>query len=240
MEMIRRLDSCDRNVRRCKERKFVRFGDGNNEIMGFTEGDWPEWFLIEVLCRLPVKCVFRFKCVSKQWLYLISHSSFARFYIARASLSQTRPWAILSYRMNVKGSDMSDYPGQKLLGDMYSDDFKCPDTFTALPISQEANGHNYKIIAVNNGLELYGWCHNNRVGLNHIAECYISNPTTKQWIALPPPKRYFRWVSSGFISRVEGGTLTSYKVVRLDCLFAKRNVLNFEIFSSESGGWVDD
>ncbi|KAL3537356.1 hypothetical protein ACH5RR_000722 [Cinchona calisaya] len=240
MEMIKGLESSDRNLRSCKARKCVRFGDGNNEVLSFMEGDWPEWLLIEVLCRVPVKCVFRFKCVSKQWLYVISHSSFARFYIARASLFETRPWAILSSSLNAKGSDMRDYPGQKLLGDMYSDDFKCPDTYVLpMPRSQEAYGQNYKILAVNDGLVLYGWRHDSRDSMNHIAEYYICNPTTKKWFALPPPQRYFKWVSAGFITRVEGGTLTSYKVVRLDCLFRKSNVLNFEIFSSETGQWVD-
>ncbi|KAL3537357.1 hypothetical protein ACH5RR_000723 [Cinchona calisaya] len=109
-----------------------------------------------------------------------------------------RPWAILSCYVNAKESHMCDYPGQKHLGDMYCDDFKCPDTCVLpLPRSQEACGQNCKIIAVNDGLVLYGWCNDNPGSMNHIAEYYICNPTTKQWF---------------FITRVGGGPLTSYEV----------------------------
>lgn len=222
-------------------RKGGKLGNGDIGVRDCWDGDFPDWFLIGVLCRLPVKYVFRFKCVSKRWLAVISDPSFPRFYIARASASSApRPWAILSYAVKVEGSDTFDALGLEVLGDVCSDAFKSGDCYVfPLPSSQEAYGHKHKILAVSNGLVLYGWLHESLSSLNHIAQYYICNPITKKWFSLPPPRRYFRWVSTGFITQVEGRTLTSFKVVRLDCVFDKSNVLNFETFSSETGRWVD-
>lgn len=119
-------------------------------------GDLPEWLLTEVLCRLPLESVFRFKCVSKQWLSLITDPCFSRFYISRAS-SQPPSWAILSDEIRVDGSqtpatysglkphpwailfdDASQtsatyYSGLKPLENMYSDEIRCPN-YHVLPL----------------------------------------------------------------------------------------------------------
>lgn len=65
-------------------------------LVDFETGYIPDWFLVEVLSRLPLKRVFRFKCVSKQWLSLISAPSFVNLYISRVSLlHKPRPWPFL-------------------------------------------------------------------------------------------------------------------------------------------------
>ncbi|CAH1450029.1 unnamed protein product [Lactuca virosa] len=48
------------------------------DIQNLTES-----LLLEILARLPLKSIFRFKCVCKHWLDLISQPSFARFYCSR-------------------------------------------------------------------------------------------------------------------------------------------------------------
>ncbi|XVF58132.1 hypothetical protein PTKIN_Ptkin07bG0038500 [Pterospermum kingtungense] len=52
---------------------------------------YDECLLPEILVSLPVKDVFRFKCVSRRWLSVISDPAFARFYVS------TRTWTWLSY-----------------------------------------------------------------------------------------------------------------------------------------------
>nr|XP_027124290.1 putative F-box protein At3g23970 [Coffea arabica] len=113
--------------------------------MWFKDGCMPDWFLIEVLCRVPIKSVFRFKSVSKQWLSLISHPSFARFYISQASALpvQCQQWAFLFKRMHVEGSTISHFADQhtKPLANMYSCNPTSPDFhILPLPDSQEAKG----------------------------------------------------------------------------------------------------
>ncbi|XP_062015443.1 F-box/kelch-repeat protein At3g23880-like [Rosa rugosa] len=59
--------------------------------------DLPEDVLVKILCRLPVKSLIRFTCVSKRWRSLIiSDSQFARFTFEVASQTRTlRPRLLL-------------------------------------------------------------------------------------------------------------------------------------------------
>ncbi|XP_027082183.1 F-box protein At3g26010-like [Coffea eugenioides] len=212
--------------------------------MWFKDGCMPDWFLIEVLCRVPIKSVFRFKSVSKQWLSLISHPSFARFYISQASAlpGQCQQWVFLFKRMHVEGSTISHFADQhnKPLANMYSCNPTSPDFhILPLPDSQEAKGQTCFIRAIHNGFLLYGWFQYKPYLYNHIVEYYICNPVTKQWFALPAPKHLFKQVNVGFVTQVEAGILRSYKVVLVHCCPQKRGFLEFEIFSSESGIWED-
>ncbi|KAI3423472.1 uncharacterized protein J3R85_010967 [Psidium guajava] len=64
---------------------------------GTTDGDsmiLPEDLLIEILKRLPVKCLCRFRCVSTRWRSLISD---ARFIDAHLTHSATGPKLIVSF-----------------------------------------------------------------------------------------------------------------------------------------------
>ncbi|CAH1433781.1 unnamed protein product [Lactuca virosa] len=58
-----------------------------------------ESLLLEILARLPLKSIFRFKCVCKHWLDLISQPSFARFYcscmLTASTSSSSLPFRIL-------------------------------------------------------------------------------------------------------------------------------------------------
>ncbi|CAH1435543.1 unnamed protein product [Lactuca virosa] len=64
------------------------------DIQNLTES-----LLLEILTRLPLKSIFRFKCVFKHWLDLISQPSFARFYcscmLTASASSSSLPFIIL-------------------------------------------------------------------------------------------------------------------------------------------------
>ncbi|KAK9016771.1 hypothetical protein V6N11_079265 [Hibiscus sabdariffa] len=61
----------------------------------------PVEVIVEILKRLPVKSLVRFRSVCKSWNTLISHSSFISTHL-QASLSNYTPFLLLSYRRNSK------------------------------------------------------------------------------------------------------------------------------------------
>ncbi|XP_016459023.1 putative F-box/kelch-repeat protein At1g15680 [Nicotiana tabacum] len=189
----------------------------------------PNWFLEEIFLRLPVKCVFRYKCVSKQWLSLISAPSFVSLYISRASLlpQQTPIWTILANTLSVNNG--VNYFAQSYLPDLLSDNRLHPRFCTIhFPYVGCPEDERYAIVAVSDGLVLY-----DRGGSDY----RIYNAITGDCIALPPPSMSFERVSTGFITESEGGSLRSFKVVRFDCQFGESYILKFEIFLSETGSW---
>ncbi|KAK2654317.1 hypothetical protein Ddye_014173 [Dipteronia dyeriana] len=45
--------------------------------------DIPPPIIVDILSRLPVKSLCRFRCVSKPWLALINHPRFAKMHLSR-------------------------------------------------------------------------------------------------------------------------------------------------------------
>ncbi|KAI9201485.1 hypothetical protein LWI28_024191 [Acer negundo] len=48
-----------------------------------TMSNLPRELIIDILLRLPVKFVCRFKCISKKWQFLISHPLFVKWHLSR-------------------------------------------------------------------------------------------------------------------------------------------------------------
>lgn len=57
--------------------------EDNNKLMMPNNGNLPEIVIRKILLYLPIKSLFRFKSVSKQWNYLISDPFFSRCYSCR-------------------------------------------------------------------------------------------------------------------------------------------------------------
>lgn len=67
----------------------------NKEQITVNNSDLPEVVLMEILVRLPIKSLFRFRSVSKHWKKLISDPYFARCYSCRCAHShRTSLWAM--------------------------------------------------------------------------------------------------------------------------------------------------
>ncbi|XP_020596251.1 F-box protein At2g23160-like [Phalaenopsis equestris] len=117
--------------------------------------------LIEILTKLPLKCIYRYKCVSRSWRLLIADRYVAKrlplilsgvFYRCGAGESKPEP----RYGCNSNGS------------------FQETD-FSYLPFN-----HNSSIIDCSNGLLLF---------YRSIPSAFhVCNPTTKTWVALPKPR----------------------------------------------------
>lgn len=119
----------------CKRRKNVKHG--------VDEGFFPDWLLSEILSHLPIKMVFRCKCVSKYWCAFISDPSFSRFYISRANFPFT-PWAFVPKLMRVerveRPRDLA-YPDYERLENVHSCcNLSLPGCYVLpIPNSQEAS-----------------------------------------------------------------------------------------------------
>ncbi|KAJ7980954.1 F-box protein-like [Quillaja saponaria] len=186
----------------------------------------PDWLLTEILARLPLKPLFKFKCVSKHWRSLISESYFARLFISRRN-NKMQPWTLLF-------SNMCD---NKI---RYKNPFVC-NSHAALILYPEFTSPSFslsflpnmnrklRILASNNGLLFCSMTHT----LKEDVELYICNPFTMQWVTVPNPPHHCTNTVAGFINQANG----NYVIVKL----AARNYypasLNFEVLSSTTGAW---
>ncbi|KAK2980807.1 hypothetical protein RJ640_029884 [Escallonia rubra] len=192
----------------------------------------PESLLLEILVRLPVKSLFRFKCVCKHWLSLVAHHTFSRSYISRRLDSSS-----LSFRIFYRYIYVSEFPEilARLRPDVY-----VAHNFSVLFLStfeEQQQADQFKILAWSNGLILC--C------LLGPLIYYVCDPVTRQWVTLPrgrhnAPNRHPIFFGEGLVSRInEENVLTSFKAVRVEWLSVESNFLNLETYSSETGEWVD-
>ncbi|KAI8567203.1 hypothetical protein RHMOL_Rhmol02G0102400 [Rhododendron molle] len=74
----------------------------------YSDGTLPEEILIDVLARLPVKSLCRFKCVSPSWNSLISHPYFAKTHLNRTNKHPYPNKIIISTNDNLYSVDFTD------------------------------------------------------------------------------------------------------------------------------------
>ncbi|KAK2996377.1 hypothetical protein RJ639_024789 [Escallonia herrerae] len=204
-----------------------------------STGYVPDSLLIHILHRMPVKSVFRSKCVSKQWLSIISEPSFVEDYVARVSHSQPRQWTFLKRSMHVEGSIPLEYDLLRNLNASLIDNKSTSISMVAFPGNEKQqqeslSPHGDVIVAISNGVLL---CR--RTDMLNVYDYCIFNPITRCCIVLPPPTSSVRSFSEGFLTHVEGGTIVSFKVVRLEKCKELTTIQNFEVFDSETGEWQE-
>ncbi|KAM0055528.1 putative F-box domain-containing protein [Helianthus debilis subsp. tardiflorus] len=186
----------------------------------------PDSLLYEILSRLPLKSVFKFKCVCKYWRTLIARRSFLRFYIARmltanAALSSL-PFRILYRYIYVKKI-------QGVLDLFRPENYNSSLVFLSRDLELFAS---FKVLAVSNGLILI-WSFSDKV-------YHVCDPVTRQRVTLSRKhnEAVFNW--EGFVSRVnEDNVVTSYRIVRVETQMPPSNYLGLDMYTSETGKWVD-
>lgn len=178
--------------------------------------DFPDDILIKILLKLPIKSVFKFRSVSKNWLSLISHDSFIPHFVSQ---SEDSPPFMLLFQMHCYKETLGFVCMGNVVNKIASP-FLCNQT------------EDLKIVATSNDLILYQ------------SKCleavyYVANPFTIQRVRLPSLNRRggLGCSKAGLISYVRNG-VTSYNVVRVvkdhDITSADAKLcLNIEILSSE-------
>lgn len=210
--------------------------NNKNELSGmdldfvYDLSHFPDSALLEILIRLPVRSMFRYKCVSKQWLSLISHPSCSKFYVSRR-LNASSP-----FRMFYRYVYVPEFREvlRRLRPDVY-----VSREFSVLYLSsleEQQQSDQFKILAVSNGLVMF--C------LLGPLVYYVCDPVTRQWVSLPRGRQnalihHPVFFGEGLVSRVnEDNVVTSYRAVRVECILGESSYINLETFASETSVWT--
>ncbi|KAF7811483.1 cell division cycle protein 48-like protein [Senna tora] len=187
--------------------------------------------LFEILLRLPIPSLLKFKSVSKHWLSLISNPQFSRRRIPflifpTCSISRKFPrYNFVDFNPNPLNPNPNPNPNPINIAPF-------PGPFEKLAYIKSAIS--VDVLQSCNGLVL---CRSDyRVEIHY----YVCNPTTKQYSVLPPLKK-----CSGLLNFVSGVCLAfdpskspHYKVVCVRfCGLSYQYHYQIEIYSSENGLW---
>ncbi|CAN1179082.1 hypothetical protein LINPERHAP2_LOCUS33996 [Linum perenne] len=202
--------------------------------------------LVEVLVRVPLKDVFRSKCVCKLWLsclqdnYSYVGSRFLQQRISELPLNKDED-QLIPVVCNQSEMLLVQQPSwYSVTASQFSLDF-LPFFDDITPPDQEAKLIRNVVLASDNGLLL---CSPNN---SQYTEYYICNPLTRQWLALPlSPRCHDRAAGVGFICdplyNVNDDLITvndgfSIKLVRLLLTpdWYGSHHIDVEMFSSQTG-----
>ncbi|CAI9095349.1 OLC1v1031279C1 [Oldenlandia corymbosa var. corymbosa] len=229
---------------------------------GLQGGDLPEWFLTELLSRLPVEDVFRFNCVSKKCAAFISDPSFRRSYFSKQpSPPQDRfvffPTRVRRREGNRDGIGLK-YPERHLFAlpavpfewEGSSSSRKATRRNMLDLVESWTGGGSFYSVADDKGFLLVGWV--DTVGLSMkqdrcLGEFFVCSAITHQWFSLPSsPPTPFVIESVSFVTQLDesGSFLNSYRVALID--FTVENIegtfvpdyVDIQVFSSEIGAWA--
>lgn len=80
----------------------------------------PHELLIEILTRLPVKSLLRFRAVSKSWYSLITNPNFITFHLNQTNKNNTATLLLRHYDKNDKKEHYTLFPDDQTLGEVFS------------------------------------------------------------------------------------------------------------------------
>ncbi|XP_013616884.1 PREDICTED: F-box protein At3g26010-like [Brassica oleracea var. oleracea] len=181
-----------------------------------------EAMLTEVLARLPLRSIARFKTVCKTWKTTLESTYFRRLFVS-AHRNSSSSWSLVFVSKEIigfHGCETWDLP-------------KSPASF--IPPSLKRFIFGYLSYACSSGLVLL-----KDSSYSNESYCYVGNPVLKQWIRIPPAPSYS--VVLGLVTRLdEDGVVSSFKVIRIASVQSTNNDLaciwRVFIYSSEIGIW---
>lgn len=183
-----------------------------------------EAMLTDILARLPLRTIARFKTVCKTWKTTIESPYFRRLFVS-AHRNSSSSWSLLlcgtKEIIGFHGCETWDLP-------------KSPAYFIPPSLKHSSFGY-FSYAASSSGLVLI-----NDSSYSDESYCYVGNPVLKQWIRIPPAPSSS--IVLGLVTRVdEDGVVSSFKVIRLASVQSMNNDLaciwRVFIYSSEIGIW---
>nr|VDD60146.1 unnamed protein product [Brassica oleracea] len=215
----------------------------------------PESVVVEIIARLPLRSIARFKSVCKQWRSLIESSYFRSLFVSlhRNASSSSSSWSLM-FPIKFKN------PITEAIGFHGCKTWDLPKSLASylIPFQLYPNHStlDYYYIASSNGLVWIEVCFGLDENRNIEAKFFVGNPVTqewveihqpqdpstiatKQWVEIPPPPQ--QCIPTGLVTRVENGVVTGFKVVRTSRT-ERRGMGVHEwrvyVYSSETGLWT--
>jgi F-box interacting protein len=192
--------------------------------------DLPIEIVVDILSRLPVKSLIRFRCVSKTWRSLISTPNFITTHLNRSlSNSQHTPCLLVSHFGNK--TTLSDAIHTLLLY-RNQDDVEQKGDFFANPSDRielhEPSNYGYYILGLvgsSNGL----LCLANMAFTKEGRFCVLWNPSIQKVILLPKPNLGFHDWFDQFVGFGYDPMTDDFKLVRL-AYHRRTDDLGYKIF----------
>ncbi|ESQ30480.1 hypothetical protein EUTSA_v10011517mg [Eutrema salsugineum] len=202
----------------------------------------PEAILVEIIARLPLRIIARFKSVCKQWKSVIESLYFRRFFISLHKKSSSS-WSLMfrsdythpiTEAISFHGCQTSDLP--KSLGSYIIPSFQ---RYPNLPTSR------YFYVASSNGLIWINVFVTRTDNMAYSYKSFVGNPVLQQWVEIPPPPD--QCTATGLVTRVdENGAVSGFKVVRTCDTWRRTEprdmggmyVWRVFVYSSETGTWT--
>ncbi|MCD7465152.1 hypothetical protein HAX54_000697 [Datura stramonium] len=143
----------------------------------------PDWLLPEILCRLPVESLLRFRCVSKQWYSLISSPDFISLYTSAA----TAPPLLILPHFSTKPKKQEKYS-------VYSENLTLVKELV-FPFKRSSKNY-FRVIGFCNGL----FCLCDDI-FRYTSTIILWNPAIRKSVTLPKPPphdKHMFWLGLGF------------------------------------------
>ena len=139
----------------------------------------PNQIVFEILARLPVKSLIRFRSVSKEWQAIVAPSYFVDLNLIRSKTRSGGGRILISF---------SNFDGSKHY--FYSSSLRGGKSVPLLSLPRCKKGNIYRPCKCHVSESLNGL-----ICFYNVMDVYICNPSTKSTITLPTSKESTEWYS---------------------------------------------
>ncbi|KAL5710687.1 hypothetical protein ACHQM5_021222 [Ranunculus cassubicifolius] len=205
-------------------------GSVSSECVVFSDD-----LISEVLIRLPMKDLYRCKCVCKSWKNMVSQHKFLYDFIVRAKSLPALLTGVFYEKDTCENGQIEDMVTEFL-------DF---GTLNTLPVNILFSflKRNILTVAAHDGFVLFAERPENPTGFDNCSFRFnyiVCNPLTKQCVDLPRPTRLHD-LKTTFLhcynTKGSGNQQIEFKVVSLLFEWPSTNKSRVEVYSSETGKW---